>query len=245
MSTRIFLAGATGAIGQPLLRLLAAAGHTVFGTTRSAGKAALIAATGATPLVVDVFDAAALQQAMLVARPDIVINQLTDLPPALAPALMPAALLRNARVRSEGTKNLVDAARASGARRMIAQSIAWVYAPGAEPRRPHGEDDAIAVQADGTHSASIAGVLALERLTLASPPMTGVVLRYGNLYGPGTGRDGAEGASPVHVDAAAQAALLAMTRGAGIYNVAEDNATVATEKARRELGWDAAFRNPA
>jgi nucleoside-diphosphate-sugar epimerase len=245
MPLRIFLAGATGAIGQPLLRLLAAAGHTVSGTTRSAGKAARIAATGATPVIVDVFDAAALTRALRDARPDIVMHQLTDLPPALAPELMPAALLRNARVRSEGTRNLVAAALACGARRMIAQSISWVYAPGPEPHRPHGEDDAIAVQPDGTHSASIAGVLALERLTLCSPPLEGVVLRYGNLYGPGTGRDSAEGASPLHVDAAAHAALLAIDKGAGVYNVAEPKAAVSSDKAQRELGWNAAFRIPA
>jgi nucleoside-diphosphate-sugar epimerase len=239
MGSRVFVAGATGAIGRPLLRLLADAGHTVFGTTRADAKAALIAATGATPLIVDVFDAAALARLMHDARPDVVINQLTDLPPALAPELMPAALLRNARVRDEGTRNLVAAALACGARRMIAQSIAWVYAPGATP---HGEDDPVAVQADGSHSPSIAGVLALERQTLGSPPMTGVVLRYGNLYGPGTGRDSPEGASPVHVDAAAHAALLAMDKGAGIYNLAEPGAAVSSDKAVRELGWDAGFR---
>jgi nucleoside-diphosphate-sugar epimerase len=93
---------------------------------------------GALPIVVDVFDAEAMAKAMLDARPDIVIHQLTDLSEVRDPATRPAALARNARIRDEGTRNLVTAARQAGARRLIAQSIAWVYAPGP---RPYREDD--------------------------------------------------------------------------------------------------------
>ncbi|MGX9391082.1 NAD-dependent epimerase/dehydratase family protein [Nitrobacteraceae bacterium UC4446_H13] len=242
MNHRIFLAGATGAIGQRLVPLLRAAGHHVAGTTRFETKAATLRALGAEPVVVDVFDAAALKQAVLAARPDIVIHQLTDLPPGLDPAKMADALVRNARIRDEGTHNLVQAALAAGARRMIAQSIAWIYALGTTP---HHESDPLKVEADGSYNVSIAGVVALEAQTLQSPPLDGIVLRYGQLYGPGTGRDAPHGAAPVHVDAAAQAALLAIDHGVpGIYNIAEPNDLVATDKARRDLGFDARFRLP-
>lgn len=242
MTHRIFLAGATGAIGQRLVPLLRAAGHDVAGTTRFKAKAAMLRALGAEPVVVDVFDAEALKQAVAAAKPDIIIHQLTDLPPGLDPAKMADALVRNARIRDEGTRNLVQAALAAGARRMIAQSIAWIYAPG---DLPHRESDPLKVEADGSYNVSIAGVVALETQTLQSPPLDGIVLRYGQLYGPGTGRNAPQGDAPVHVDAAAQAALLAIDHGApGIYNIAEPNALVATDKARRDLGFDARFRLP-
>ncbi|MGB3486930.1 MAG: NAD-dependent epimerase/dehydratase family protein [Xanthobacteraceae bacterium] len=240
MNHRIFLAGATGAIGQRLVPLLRTAGHHVAGTTRFEAKAATLRALGAEPVVVDVFDADALKQAVLAAKPDIVIHQLTDLPPGLDPAKMADALVRNARIRDEGTRNLLQAALAAGARRMIAQSIAWIYAPGTTP---HLESDPLNVEADGSYNVSIAGVVALETQTLQSPPLDGIVLRYGQLYGPGTGRDAPQGTAPVHVDAAAQAALLAIDHGApGIYNIAEPNDLVATDKARCDLGFDASFR---
>ena len=137
MGHRIFLAGASGAIGQRLIPQLLAAGHQVTGTTRNADKAAILRALGVGPVVVDVFDAEALSRAMLAAKPDIVVHQLTDLPPGLDPSRMGEAVVRNARIRDEGTRNLVAAAVASGVRRMVAQSIAWAYAPGPEP---HGEE---------------------------------------------------------------------------------------------------------
>jgi nucleoside-diphosphate-sugar epimerase len=239
----IFLAGGAGAVGKPLTRLLVSAGHHVTATTRSSAKADMLRALGAEPVVLDVFDATALLRAVTRARPNIVIHQLTDLPPALDPALMPAALLRNARIREEGTRNLIDAALAAGVRRVVAQSIAWVYAPGPEP---HGEEDPLNTPAAGECGASMRGVIALESQVLQMPSIDGLVLRYGALYGPGTGRDKPEGAMPVHVDAAAYAALLAIDKGSpGIYNVAEPNATIKTDKARRELDWRADFRLPA
>jgi nucleoside-diphosphate-sugar epimerase len=236
----IFLAGAAGAVGKPLTQMLVAAGHRVTATTRSQAKADMLRALGAEPVVLDVFDAAALRQAVVGAQPDVVIHQLTDLPPALDPALMADALLRNARLRDEGTRNLIDAALAAGVQRMVAQSIAWTYAPGPEP---HGEDDPLATPAQGTKGASMRGVIALETLVLQTPKITGWVLRYGQLYGPGTGRDKPEGNMPLHVDAAAHAALLAIDSGLpGAYNIAEPNAVIKTAKAQRELGWRADFR---
>ncbi|PBB26258.1 MULTISPECIES: NAD(P)-dependent oxidoreductase [unclassified Mesorhizobium] len=242
MGHRIFLAGASGAIGQRLIPQLLAAGHQVTGTTRNADKAATLRALGVGPAVVDVFDAEALSRAMLAAQPDIVVHQLTDLPPGLDPSRMGEAVVRNARIRDEGTRNLVAAAVASGVRRMVAQSIAWAYAPGSEP---HGEADPLAGGASGNRGISVGGVIALEKAVL-SAPFAGVVLRYGQLYGPGTGTDTAAGASPVHVDAAAYAALLALDKGApGVFNVAEPNPAVSTQKAVEELGWRADFRLPA
>jgi nucleoside-diphosphate-sugar epimerase len=240
MGYRIFLAGASGAIGKRLTPLLRAAGHEVAGATRFAAKVEALRALGADPLVLDVFDEDALSRAFARLRPEIVIHQLTDLPPGLEPGQMAQAIARNARVRKEGTKNLVKAARAAGARRLIAQSIAWVYAPGPEP---HMESDPLDIAAGGSRAITMDGVAALENYTLNSPPLQGLVLRYGHLYGPGTGADAPQGAMPLHVDAAAYAALLAIDNGApGIFNVAEPNPHIATEKVCDALGWRADFR---
>lgn len=238
--TTILLAGASGVIGVRLLPLLRNAGYHVVGTTRTAANVARLRDAGALPVVVDVFDAPTLSRIVADYRPGIVIHQLTDLPDRLEPTSLAEAVPKNARIRNEGTRNLVAAARAAGVRRLIAQSIAWVYAPGPEP---HAEGDPLNLQAQGTQGITVDGVAALERQTLGSPPLEGVVLRYGYFYGPGTGNDNAPGAVAVHVDAAASAALLAIrSANPGVYNIAEDNAHVATTKARRELGWDPAFR---
>jgi len=189
-SVPIFVAGASGAIGKPLVALLVARGFEVFGTTRFPDKAQLLRQLGAQPVVVDVFDAAALAKALLAAKPQIVIHQLTDLPPGLDPARMAEAAARNARIRIEGTKNLIAAALAAGARRLISQSIAW---------EPQG--------------VSAQGVASLEHQTLNSPPLEGIVLRYGRLYGPGTGRDEAPAELPCHVDVAARATVIAVEKG--------------------------------
>jgi nucleoside-diphosphate-sugar epimerase len=238
---KIFVAGAAGAIGKRLVPLLIDAGHEVFGTTRSEAKAKDLHRAGAQAVVVDVFDATALRRAVAEARPEIVIHQLTDLPLNLDPSRLAEALARNARIRKDGTRNLVAAALESGARRLIAQSIAWVYAPGGEP---NAEEDPLDLAAEGTRAVTIGGAVVLERLTLQSPPLEGVVLRYGRLYGPGTGKDAPSAPPGLHVDAAALAALLAVDGSPGIYNIAEGTDMVTTDKARRELGWDAAFRIP-
>ena len=132
---RVLLVGATGAIGTPLLPLLAGAGHGVWGTTRSIEKSARIADAGATPVVLDVYDRAALTTRMGEIKPDLVIHQLTDLPPGLKPELMAAALQRNARVRVEGTRNLIDAMQASQASQAAMQAqIASLQASPAQQR---------------------------------------------------------------------------------------------------------------
>jgi nucleoside-diphosphate-sugar epimerase len=148
---------------------------------------------------------------------------------------MAAAVARNARIRDEGTRHLVAAARAAGAGRIVAQSIAWMYAAG---REPHVEDDPLDLAADGTRGISVRGVAALESQVLDAPSIEGVVLRYGHLYGPGTGTDAPPASAPLHVDDAARAALLAIDRGArGVYNIVERDDLASAAKARRELGW--------
>ena len=240
MARRIFLAGAAGAVGRRLVPLLTEAGFEVFGTTRREDRAVELREVGATPVVVDVFDAARLAAAMAEVKPDVVIHQLTDLPAGLDPARMAEAVARNARIRAEGTRNLVAGTLASGARRLIAQSIAWVYAPGPEP---HREQDSLDEDVTGSRAVTVGGVVALERQVLNSPPLVGIVLRYGHFYGPGTGVAGHPGPTAVHVDAAAHAAVLAIDKAApGIFNIVEPDAAVSSDKARRELGWKAEFR---
>jgi nucleoside-diphosphate-sugar epimerase len=235
---RVFLAGATGVIGRRLVPLLIAAGHVVTGTTRSAGKAAALRQRGAHAVVVDVFDRDALREAVMQARPEVVIHQLTDLPRDFDEVQLAASYPRNARIRMEGTRNLVAAARAAAARRFIVQSIAFGYAAGVGPRT---EADSLNL-ADGPRVVTVRGAADMEQQVLASG-MKAVVLRYGLLYGPGTWSDGPMRRPALHVDAAAQAALLAITRGqSGIYNIADDEGIVAIDKARRELGFDPAFR---
>src|SRR5262249_5489965 len=153
------LAGASGVIGRPLVPLLIKAGHQVTGTTRSPDKARQIEAAGAKAAVVDVYDAAALTEAVKAARPDAGMHQLTELADPNAPAEVAASLARNMRIRVEGTPNLIAAAKAAGARRLIAQSLAFVYADGPGP---HPETDPL-LPDDG--SPSIRGVVALETLT--------------------------------------------------------------------------------
>ena len=241
MPYRVFLAGAAGVIGRRLAPLLIGAGHDVFGTTRSAERAKGLEAVGVTPVIVDVFDAPALARTVSSVRPEIVIHQLTDLPRDLGPDRRDEASARNARVRREGTPNLVAAATAAGARRMIAQSIAWMYAPGPQP---HDETDPLDLRADGNRGVSVGGVAALESAVLDAP-LEGIVLRYGQFYGPGTGVDTATGSAPLHVDAAASACVLAIDKGRpGVYNIAEPNSYISTAKAVRELGWDPIFRLP-
>ena len=235
MAKKIFLAGATGAVGRRMLPLLRAAGYEVTGTTRVASKAEELRAAGIIPAVVDVFDAAALKAAVAAARPDVIVHQLTDLPHGLKAELMAEGLIRNARLRIEGTRNLVDAALGAGARRFIAQSIAFVYAPG---REPHDESDPLMSPAEEPWRSTMEGVVTLERLATSTPGLDGIVLRYGMFYGPGTGFEVAPGKPAVHVDAAAKAAMLAIEVGTpGIYNIADDGGGVSTVKARRELGW--------
>lgn len=233
-----FLAGATGAIGRPLARQLVAAGWRVVGTTRRPDRAPALRALGVEPVVVDALEGPALEAAVLAARPEAVLHQLTDLPPGLDPALLPAALARNAHLREVGTRHLVAAAVAAGARRLVAQSIAFLYAGGPGP---FAEDAPLVAADDPRRGTTAAGVRCLERQVLEAP-LEGVVLRYGGLYGPGTGFDRPEGPGGVQVEAAARGALLALDGPPGVYNLAEPGGPAATGKAQRLLGWDPAWR---
>jgi nucleoside-diphosphate-sugar epimerase len=235
----VFLAGATGVIGRRLARLLRQADHEVAGTTRTAAKAEALRAIGVTPVVVDVLDADAVAQAVAAVRPDIIIHQLTDLSSAPGTPGYPAAQEANRRLRIEGTANLMRAARRAGVGRAIAQSIAFIYAPGEGMRT---EDDPLDVNAEGARQGTVQGIVALEREVLETPGIEGAVLRYGYLYGPDTWYEAPPKPPSVHVDAAAHAAWLAVRRGTGIYNIAEDDGAVAIAKAARELGFDPAFR---
>jgi nucleoside-diphosphate-sugar epimerase len=235
---KAFLAGATGVIGRPLIGLLRAAGHEVTGTTRSPAKIAEIEKLGAKGIAVDAFDADGLTRAVVAAKPHVVIHQLTDLPDVSDPAQMAVVREKNARLRIEGTRNLMAAAKAAGVRRVIAQSIAFVYAPGEGARKETDPLDASEAQ-----RVTIDGVKALEHAVLNTSGIDGIVLRYGRLYGPGTWFDKPGSLGSLTTGAAAQAALLALTNGApGVYNIAEDDGAFSVEEARRELGFDPAFR---
>src|SRR4051794_14279553 len=237
---RIFLAGAGGAIGRRLTPLLVLMRHEVTGTTRAAEKAGSIEAMCARPVVVDVFDAEALTKAVVAARPDIVIHQLTDLPSAPGTPGYEDGQRRNVRLRREGTRNLMRAAQAAGVSRVIAQSIAFAYAPG---KTPHHESDPLDVDAEGIRRETVTGVVALEQAVLGAAGIAGVVLRFGFFHGPGTWNAKPARPPSIHIDAAAHATLLALDRGPpGIYNIAEDDGAVSIVKARAQLGFDPAVR---
>ncbi|AHG39975.1 dTDP-glucose 4,6-dehydratase [Pseudomonas syringae CC1557] len=243
MSQKVFVAGASGVIGKVLLPLLVKAGYTVYGATRRLEQIGSIEAAGATAVLVDVYDAKRLSEELTRIQPWAVMHQLTDLPRGLDPSLMAQAVANNARIRNEGTRNLVAAALAAGARRMVAQSIAWAYRPG---DTPHLETQPLDLDAEGGRRISVQGVAALEAQVLGEPTLHGIVLRYGQLYGPCTGTDEPAGASPLHVEDAAHAALLALnTSEGGIFNITEDNPVVSNEKARRVLDWSPAMGQAA
>jgi nucleoside-diphosphate-sugar epimerase len=240
LNNRVFVAGASGVIGSRLCRLLVDDGWDVFGTTRSPNRTAALQAIGVNLLIVDVFDESKLRRLVAESKADIIIQQLTDLPPGLDPTKMAEARVRNDRIREVGTRNLVAAAVAAGVKRMIAQSIAFAYAPGP---MPFYEDCPLDVAATDDASAQRArAVSCLEKQVLGAP-LAGIVLRYGKLYGPGTGFDSRPNGGPLHVDAAADAARRAITHGMpGVYNIAENDGTISSLKAESELGWSSGFR---
>jgi 2-alkyl-3-oxoalkanoate reductase len=236
---KVFLAGGSGAIGRRLLPQLVAAGHEVAATTRRPEKVDLLASLGATPVVCDALDADAVAAAVREARPEVVMHQMTELPQRYEPRKLRPWYERTSRLRVEGTRNLLAAAREVGARRLIYQSVAFFYRL-AGPGVLH-EDAPIAVDAPEPFGATVRATLEGERLALETAGIEGVVLRYGQLYGPGTyfARDGhfarearrrrlpivgrGEGLfSFLHVDDAGSAAICAMSWGRGVYNVADD-----------------------
>jgi nucleoside-diphosphate-sugar epimerase len=238
---RIFLAGATGAIGRRLVPMLLAAGHEVTGSTRSPERAEQLRAGGAAAIVLDALDEPAVSDALAAAAPDAVIHQLTSIPQRINPRTICRDFEMNDRLRREGTRILVNAAQATGASRIIVQSIAFAYAPG-PPGRIHDEGDPQMGPEDSPRPflRSALALGELDRITLAAG---GLVLRYGYFYGPGTAiapggstgemlakrrfpvvGGGAGVWSFVHIDDAAKATVAALTRGAsGAYNVVDDD----------------------
>ena len=238
---RVFVAGASGAIGRRLLPQLIAAGHDVTGTTRSEAAAEAIRAAGAQAAICDALDAQALHAAVTGAAPEVVVHQLTALPHRFDPRDKEIYASTN-RLRSEGTRTLLDAARAAGARRMICQSIAFAYAPGAVAE-VKDEDAPLALGAPAPFGDGVRAIEEMERAVVGAEGLEGVVLRYGWFYGPGTyyADDGSMAEdvrrrrfpvigkgtglfSFVHVDDAAGATVAAVERGApGIYNIVDDD----------------------
>ena len=235
--SRVFVAGASGAIGRPLVAQLVAAGHEVTGMTRREAAAAEIDAAGARGVVCDVFDPEALRAAVAAASPQVVVHELTSLPAELD--LRKSGIYdANNRIRREGTRNLLDAAGAAGVERVVAQSVAFVYEPVGGSVK--SEADPVMTEAPGEFGSSLAATMNLERQVLEAE---GLVLRYGFFYGPGTSyaADGYQAAevrrrrfpivgrgdgvfSFVHVDDAAEATVIACDRGAaGVYNVCDDD----------------------
>ena len=218
--------------------MLLADGWTVMGMTRSRESAESMRESGLVIVQADAFDAESVRSAVCGFRPDVLMHQLTDLPRDLS-KLDERALERNALLRKLGTRNLVDAAEAAGARRLIAQSIAFDYAPAP---KPHDESHLLTGRLPSA-SASSLGVVSLEDQVTASP-IPSVILRYGRLYGPGTGSDQPWGPAPIHVDAAAHAAALsARIEATGVYNIAESDGEVDTTRAADHLGWSADWRS--
>ena len=224
---RVFLAGATGVIGRRVVPLLLADGHQVTGMTRSPGRADELRATGVEAMICDVFDAQALEAAVVEAKPDAVVHELTDLPKRPEPRKYKTQLASTKKIRSEGTRNLVAAARVAGARRFVAQSIAFAYEASGDWVKD--ESAPLALGSPPPMDEIIGAVAELERLVLE---FGGLVLRYGLFYGSATvfANDGfyAELArkrrlpvigsgsgmsSFVHVDDAAKATVAALERG--------------------------------
>ena len=192
---RIFLAGASGVIGQRLIPRLVQAGHVVGGMTRSPSKTELLSHLCAEPILCDVFDREALIQAVRDFKPDVILNELTDLPDDVAKIGEHAGL--NARIRTEGNQNLIEAARQSGSPKILAQSVAWQLPDGPDAR----------------------AVAELERSVLAEG---GVVLRYGMLYGPGTYHEQQPPDGPqVHIDRAAERTVEALGEPTGVVAIVD------------------------
>jgi len=233
----VFIAGATGAVGRQLVPLLLSNGHTVTGTTRSAQKAEQLRAAGAQAVVLDGLDRAAVVDAVAAARPDAIVHQMTALSDVDF-RKFERSFAQTIRLRTEGTDNLLEAARLAGVERVVAQSY-FAYAREGGPVK--SEDAPIDPDPPAQMRRSVKAIRHTERAVLAAG---GIVLRYGGFYGPGTGATpGAEqweavrrGKFPLvgdaggvwsflHIEDAASATLAALERGrAGeIYNVCDDD----------------------
>ena len=237
---KVLVAGASGAIGRPLVRQLVAAGHEVTGMTRREERAEQIRAAGASAVVCDVFDSPALEAAVRDAAPEAVVHLLTALPPRLDYRAKEDPLAPTNRVRTEGTRNLIAAARGAGARRLVAESVAFFYAPRGDLVKD--EEAPLFLDAPPPFGPAAEALAGLERQVSEAEGMEGIVLRFGWLYGSGTYYDkdgsltedahkrrmpvvgkGTGTFSFVHVEDAAAAVLAALERGApGAYNVVDD-----------------------
>jgi nucleoside-diphosphate-sugar epimerase len=220
--------------------MLVERGHEVTAMSRSTERARAMRGMGAEPAVCDVFDLDGLRKAVEGAAPEVVVHELTDLPPNVDPRKAKEQLAGNDRIRNEGTHNLVEAALAAGARRIVAQSIAFVYEPGGSDLKT--EADPLFDAAPFPWSRSVQAVHALEDAVTKTDGLEGIVLRYGFFYGPGSAYasdgywadqvrrrrfpivgTGSGRFSFIHVDDAAAATVAAVEGGKpGIYNVVDD-----------------------
>jgi nucleoside-diphosphate-sugar epimerase len=236
---RVFVAGATGAIGKQLVPRLVAAGHEVHGMTRSASNEAMLEELGAVPVVADALDPHRVAEAVGAAGPDVIVHQLTAIG-AVDTRHMERDFALTNRLRTEGTDHLLAAGKAVGVRRFVAQSNAIVY--GRTGAAVQTEEGAFDPSPASTMRANQEAIRHLETAVLGAEWTEGIALRYGWFYGPGThyGEDGSlagdvrkrrfpvigSGAglfSWIHVDDAADATVAAVERGApGVYNVVDD-----------------------
>ena len=234
---RVLIAGGTGVIGQQLIPVLGEAGHQVTVLARSSTRAKVATDAGAEFVEADALHRSSLIGAVERARPDVVVNLLTAIPQGLNPKKMASEFEATNRLRIEGTRNLVQAARDAGGARVISESIAFAYAPG--QKRVVGEDASLWIDGPRQFRTVVAALQELERQTVESG---GIVLRFGHLYGPGTSldRDGSmtgqvrKGKIPIvgagdgvfsflHTYDAAQGVLAAISHeGPGIFNVVDD-----------------------
>jgi nucleoside-diphosphate-sugar epimerase len=238
---RVFLAGATGAIGKPLIPMLLAAGHEVVAMTRSPRKADQLEAGGAVPAVADGLDRQAVVDAVTEAKPEVVIHQLTALTGFRDMKHWDREWKQTNRLRTEATHHLLEGAQAAGARRFIAQSYAgWPYAREGAPVKT--EDAPLDPDPPAQMRPTLDAIRHLEDRVLGAEGLEGIALRYGSLYGPGTSMglggdivemvrrrrfplvDGGSGIwSFIHVEDAASATVASVERGsAGVYNVVDD-----------------------
>jgi nucleoside-diphosphate-sugar epimerase len=240
---KIFVAGATGALGRRLVPLLVANGHTVVGTTRTPGKAQALRAAGATPVVLDALDRDAVIDAVGRAEPEVVVHELTALTGFTDFRKFDEGFAATNRLRTEGTDHLLAAARAAGARRFVAQSFGGpgFYVRTGGPIKT--EDDPFDPDPPAGLRRAVEAVRYLERAVLNTEGIQGTVLRYGGFYGPGT--SAGEGGSQleavrrrlfpivaagtgvwsfIHIDDAATATLAAIEGGrTGVYNIVDDD----------------------
>ncbi len=243
---QVFVAGATGAIGQRLVPALLANGHEVVAMTRTPSKADGLRRLGAYPVVADGLDADAVTAAVRGAEPEVVVHQMTALTEVSNPRKFDAEFAVTNELRTRGTDLLLEAARAAGARRFVAQSFAgWPYARTGGPIKT--EDDPLDPNPPAAMRRTLDAIRHVERAVLGAEGLEGLVLRYGGFYGRGAAMpqmmvemirkrrmpvvgDGAGVWSFVHIDDAAAATVAAVERGApGIYNIVDDEPAPVSE----------------